>query len=196
MIIKDIITESNSLPIIVVDIQPAYSSMTSGGLNKLAHMINTNRNRTLMFVNADETGMTEDNIQHDIIPWWEDWGLNEDANVEWFDKGYGYLRGAMDQGVDDADIIKIIREMYQQKIFDSRELFGGDEEQIIEFVGEYVADIITTDAISVEWVSISKLKEYNKCLICGGGKDECLKEVLLLMNAFNIKYKIMSEFVY
>ena len=25
-----------------------------------------------MFVNADESGMTDDNIENNIIPWWEE----------------------------------------------------------------------------------------------------------------------------
>jgi hypothetical protein len=30
----------------------------------------------------------------------------------------------------------------------------------------------------------------------GGGRDECLREVELLMNAFNIKYKRIDSLVY
>lgn len=30
----------------------------------------------------------------------------------------------------------------------------------------------------------------------GGARDECLREVELLMNAFNIKYKEIGNFIY
>lgn len=32
--------------------------------------------------------------------------------------------------------------------------------------------------------------------LCGGGRDECLKEVMLMCNALNIKYKLIDKFIY
>lgn len=196
--------EGKNIPAIIVDVQPSYSSaFNSEYEDSLAIWIANHKAPILMLVNADETGMTEDNVEHDIFPWWEEIferngldfyesGLNK---MEFFDKGYGYFRGAMDQGVDDATMVKLIREMYQQKINDSRELFDEDYDQIVDFVGDEVAHIITNDAISVEWLSVSKLKEYAG-YITGGGRTECLKEVQLLMNAFNIKYKEIDRWIY
>ena len=113
------------------------------------------------------------------------------------DKGYGYIRAAMDSGeVQDGEIIKVIREMYNQKISDSRELFDGDEEKIAEVFGEENLWWLTEDTISVGWIAMDELKRMSPFYICGGGKEECLKEVLLMCNALNIKYKIISRFVY
>ncbi len=52
------------------------------------------------------------------------------------------------------------------------------------------------DALSVEWTSVGQLKKYSGAYIMGGAENECLREVELLMNAFNIKYKRIQEFVY
>ena len=104
----------------------------------------------------------------------------------------------MDYGVDHAAIIRTIREMYQQKVTDSRELFDGeDSEDYIEQMGKLgIPEEVLSDAISVEWTSVAQLKRFSGCYIMGGGKNECLKEVQLLMNAFNIKYREVEEFIY
>jgi hypothetical protein len=153
----------------------------------------------LAFVNAEDTGLTNDNIP-DIKENWESAGFNTDRwnNTEIVDKGYGYFRGWMDQGVSDNAIIQAIRVMYQQKVTDSRELFGGDDSEhyVEQMAALGIPEEVLDDALSVEWTSVGQLKKYNGAYIMGGGRDECLREVELLMNAFNIKYKRVEDFVY
>jgi len=45
-------------------------------------------------------------------------------------------------------------------------------------------------------INIADLKALNGSLLGGGGAHECLKELELLMNAFNIKYKLVNDWVY
>jgi hypothetical protein len=46
-------------------------------------------------------------------------------------------------------------------------------------------------------ISISELKEkWNGSLLCGGSQNECLKEIQLLLNAFNINYKLVDDYIY
>ena len=102
---------------------------------------------------------------------------------------------------DDAAIIKTIRLMYQNGVSDSRQLFGGEDAEDYEvnmqaLLGEAYDDAVLSDPLSVEWTSVAQLKKFNNSFIMGGGRDECLKEVQLLMNAFNIKYKGIEEFMY
>lgn len=214
--------EGKNTPSIVVDIQPCYgedhaqvydySESNTRIFQNVAKFLNKQKGPILMFVNANETEMTEDNVEHDIIPYWEEkLGFTNWDNVTINDKGYGYLRGWMDQGVSDATIIKAIRLMYQNKVTDSRELFGGAYSISSETGGTIPADDyeinmkaalgewkdnMKDDAISVEWTSVAQLKKYSGAYIMGGGRDECLKEVQLLMSAFNIKYKVIEAFIY
>jgi hypothetical protein len=53
-----------------------------------------------------------------------------------------------------------------------------------------------SDAISVNWTSIAQLRRFNGAYIVGGGRNECLQEVELLMSAFNVKYKRIDRLVY
>lgn len=43
---------------------------------------------------------------------------------------------------------------------------------------------------------IDLLKQFSGSYIMGGGINECLKEIQLIMNAFNIKYTTFQKFVY
>lgn len=198
--------EGKNTSSIVVDIQPSYEENNYGESNfgifrNAAKFLNRQKGPILMFVNSDETGMTEDNIEHDIIPYWEEkLGFTNWDNVTINDKGFGYFRGWMDQQVPNDVIIKTIRLMYQNKVADSRELFGGDESDDyainMEAAVGFFYDWMIHDPISVEWTSLAQLKRFSGSYIFGGGCNECLKEVQLLMNAFNIKYKVIEDFVY
>jgi len=45
-------------------------------------------------------------------------------------------------------------------------------------------------------ILISKLKKFNKGYLCGGGVYKCLKEFIILLSVFNIKYKLVEDFVF
>jgi len=198
---------SRGRPIVCVDVQPAYSGMNDGDedgtFESAIRFVNDSRAPCLMFVNAEDQGLTGDTVA-DVQMYWEDSGFDPDNwnRVEVNDKGYGFLRAWMDIGIEDKYIISVIREMYKQRVYDSRMLFGSDEDKIMEYL-QPVADSINTepntlldDPLSVGWTAMDQLKRYNNCYLIGGGRNECLKEVALLMNAFNIKYKMINELIY
>jgi len=199
---------SRGRPVICVDVQPAYMDYTPREYAQdVAKFLAQQNAPILMYVNADDTGITEDNIENDVIPMWqeifEDVGYDfyEDGfdKMEFFDKGYGYLRAWMDNNIQANVIIKTIREMYRQKVSDSRELFSDaeDYEQAMEeFLGSDYDPLMLDDPLSVGWVAMDQLKRYNNCYLIGGGREECLKEVALLMNAFNIKYTMIENLIY
>jgi hypothetical protein len=149
-----------------------------------------------MYVNAEEEMLTEDTID-DIKQWWLEQGVDEEQlyQFEFIDKGYGYIRNAMDSDATPADIIRVIRDMFQQKVSSSHELFDGDEDKILEEYGEEISQWID-DGISIDFLSLSKLKAMSPFNICGGSEEQCLREVTLMCDALNIKYKILSQYVF
>lgn len=182
-------------PVIVIDVQPAYTRMVDW-IPDLMDWLNSAQGPILMMVNAEDQGLTEDTIL-DCKLYWLTHGMTVETldRVDVIDKGYGYLRAWMDDGVSEASIIRVIREMYRQRVNDTSMLWGGEDwkKHMDDLVKEpYPVD----DHMSVEWLSIAQLKKYTGCLIMGGGRNECLKEVTLLMNAFNIKYTIVNKWVY
>jgi len=216
---NELLLEGLNHPIICVDVQPAYSGIHDGYTDPVfVDIIEFVAGRTgpvLMFVNAEDTGLTDD-TKDDIVQYWEDTLCDPDDRyeedeygdyiesgcdaIDWnrfefVDKGFGYLREWMDSGIDDSIIIKIIREMYNQRVSDSRELWNGEGseeyDQNMQALG-----VLELGSISVEWTSIAQLKRYNGAYIVGGGRHECLREVQLLMSAFNIKYKEVAHLIY
>ena len=198
---------SRGRPIICVDVQPAYSGIMDGDedatMEKAIRFVNDSRAPCLMFVNAEQEGLTTDTVA-DVKMYWEDSGFEPEnwGRIEVFDKGYGYFRAWMDIGIEERHIIRVIREMYKQNVHDSRGLFDQDEDKIAEYLepiaqsinteGQYLVD----DPLIVGWAALDQLKRYNNCYLIGGGRNECLKEVAILMNAFNIKYKMIDELIY
>ena len=204
--------ERTSIPCIVVDVQPSYTAsppvpehMMRNWNNQLMDFLNKQNSPILMFVNAEEQGLTNDTIPS-IKQFWEQNGFDPDNwnRVQINDKGYGYFRSWMDSGIPDSILIKTIREMYQYRHTDSRDLFDGENysTEYGELMSAYLSanpndeDTIKEDAISVEWTSLTQLKKFSGSYIMGGGREECLREVQLLMNAFNFKYRTIDKFVY
>lgn len=145
MKINDLLLEySRSRSVIVVDVQPEYSGIMDGDENpvfeEIIQFVNNQTGPVLMFVNAEDQGMTGDTVQ-DIKVYWED-----------------TIRG---------------------------------EEWDPEF-----KPWMLSDGITINWTSVAQLKRFNGSYIVGGGRNQCLREVELLMNAFNIKYIRIDSLVY
>ena len=192
----DILLETRSTPVIVVDIQPAYHDYLKNNINvaNAMNFLNQQSGKILMLINADETGLTDDSSDS-CIEYWVDNGLEEATlnRCQIVDKGYGYLRPLMDSRVSKRSIIAVIREMYNQKVTDSRDLPQG---KLQELLGNEYQESFEDEAISVNWISVGLLKQYSGCYIIGGAEEECLEEVQLLMQAFNIRYHIIPKFIY
>jgi hypothetical protein len=203
MRVQEIITEGRAHPVIVVDVQPEYSGMMDGDENSvftdIINFVNQQTGPVLMFVNAEDQGLSGDTIQG-IKEYWDDSGFAPEnwRRVQIADKGYGYLRSWMDHGIEPAVIIATIRELYQQRKTDSRQLqfppFNKRTPQQSLIMG--AMQEMEDDPISVNWTSIAQLKRFTGAYIVGGARDQCLREVELLMNAFNIQYKRIDSLVY
>ena len=203
MRVQEIIIEGRAHPVIVVDVQPEYSGMNDGDENSvftdIINFVNQQTGPVLMFVNAEDQGLSGDTIQS-IKEYWDDSGFAPEnwRRVQIADKGYGYLRSWMDHGIEPAVIIATIRELYQQRESDSRALqfppFNKRTPQQSLIMG--AMQEMKDDPISVNWTSIAQLKRFTGAYIVGGARDQCLREVELLMNAFNIRYKRIDSLVY
>lgn len=208
---QEFLVEGRNHPVICVDVQPEYCGINDGDESPVCiDIVNFVALRqtgpVLMFVNAEDQGQTGDTLTS-VQQYWEDTlrQLTNDYETEqlinWsrfkvVDKGYGYLRSWMDQGISPAAIIRVIRAMYQHRISDSREFEDIDPMMLPQLVGSEWDQWMYHDPIIVNWISVAQLKRFSGAYIVGGGRNECLREVELLMNAFNIKYKRIDSLVY
>ena len=201
MKVSELLLEANRNKIILVDFQPAYLNGEYGHDEALENTIESlnkmNPAEILVFFNGEDVGIED--TEHDVRYMFEKYGLDESLiqRMTMREKGYAWLRNWMDNDVPPAIIIAVVRYMVQNKVYDSRDI---EPETMVEIIGqdkytEY-EDAIEGDMISIPDISIPELKSLSGALIGGGGKHECLKEITLLMNAFNIKYKLVKGWMY
>jgi hypothetical protein len=189
--LKSLLKESRSSNVIIVDIQPAYNNWCGHLMPSLCRFLNNQTGKILILFNGEDLNLDSKN---DVINYYLEYGLEEDKidNIEWKEKMYGYFRDLMDSGIPDRLIIKVIRGMILQRVNDSRDL---SEEFIESIYTDYDLDL-NRYPLFLPDIAISLLREYNHCYIGGGGKHECFKEITLFMNALNIKYKEIKQFIY
>lgn len=195
----EFIIEGRNQPVIAVDVQ--YTYIDSRTAQKIIDFVSKQTGPILLYYNGGEEGAYNDD---DIKEYWEYFGFNPQnwSRVEIVNKGYGYFRNWM--GVkSDATIIKVIREMYRQRVSKTSDLYGGRlgnnasvyDAKMRELMGsEYKPS--DADDIYVNWTNIAQLKRYSGAYLVGGARNQCLREVELLMNAFNIRYKRVDSMVY
>jgi hypothetical protein len=216
---REIINEGRTHPVIVVDVQPEYSGINDGAENPvfadIIQFVNQQTGPVLMFVNAEDQGLSGDTVQ-DIRRYWDDTVCPEEdrytydeelgdytenpdcPTMDWgrftiVDKGYGWFRSWMDSGVSPAAMIRVIRALYQARKNDARDF---DEDTLKGLVGHEWQEWMLDEPFVVRWTSVAQLKRFSGAYLVGGGREECLREVELLMNAFNIPYRRIDSLVY
>jgi len=214
MKINEILTESTSTNLLIVDVQPEYSSYADSVLPDIAQLIARSTGRIAVLYNGE--GNTEDNM-HDVLNYLsqetdeDDYDDETDeyvdkepsivrqklGNAKFFQKEYGFFRSWMDQSVSDATIIKVIRLMAMAKVNDSRMLDTNTVPQ--DILDEVYRSGIGWDDDGIQFpdaVSIGFLKQISPFYMVGGGRSECLREIELLANAFNIRYRRIDSMIY
>jgi hypothetical protein len=191
-----ILNEAENVPLIVVDVQPAYAAHIIFPVHTLMEFINQHGGQILMFVNAEDTGVTDD-TKGDIIEFWVENGLNEDLidNLLIVDKGYAYMRAWMDFVSEDV-IIRVARTMIQHDITDSRQFEEDEGIPLEKIMGQDYDERCEGDPLIINWVDFDTLRRFGKGYLCGGGRNECLAEVRLMMDILAIPYRLLEKFIY
>ncbi len=187
------LTEQTNASVIVVDIQESYKKYIHFKIWDFCNFLNQQRN-ILYLYNGESLGME---TKDELISYLLENELDEDMlnSIKFIDKGYGFLRGWMDSGIDDDIIIKALQHMDRRNIYDSRDIEVEEWVELIPDLDDY-SDIIDSDCIYFPNVDIQELKRWNNSYICGGQENECLKEMLILLEAFKIRTKKIQKFIY
>lgn len=186
--------------LVVVDIQPEYSTHINflpTFINFLNNEYENLANLTFLYNGEDTLGMVNIN---DYKMWWMENGLEEHIidGATFYDKGYAFFRYCMDEGVDEEDTTELVRYMIEKGVNDSRDL---DEDFWNEFVERYgkenLRDLLefAGDCINIPDL-MDELKDYRGVVLCGGGINECLKEVEIALNALGTPFTVLSRFTY
>lgn len=205
MYIKELL-EGRNHPIIVVDVQPAYRR-DMNKFREIMRFVATQTGPVLMFINA-EAGEEDDESPETVKWFWDHVLEKENKKMDWnrvtiVDKGYGYFRGLMDAGVNPKIIIALIRYMYQKRVYSSSQLRfppleqqSKEEQVLVQALKNLDRKKSWGSDFKVNWTSLAQLKRFSGAYLVGGARTLCLREVELLMNAFNIRYKRIDSLIY
>jgi len=199
--LKNLITERRSLPLVIIDVQPAYDKWCSNIVPNIIEWIHTNRPpKVIFYFNGEDVGIED--TKEDVMQYFIDHGLDENAahNITYYEKSYAYIRNWMDADIPTHMIISTLRYMFMNRINDSSDLSEDDFKKIIPDDFEYYYDDLTTDSIylphDIENSQIAELNSLRKFYMGGGGKNECLKEIQIFANTLNVKYKLVEKLIY
>jgi hypothetical protein len=190
--------------LISVDIQPEYESYITFNLDSFIMFLNKNINvinsLTFLYNGQDTLGMVNEAGYRD---WLYENGLQEEVldSARFYDKGYAFFRYCMDEGIEEEETVNLVKYMIQNNINDSRDI---DEEMWNGFMQEYgydssaVRDLLESAA---DMINIPDLMDYlrrfgGKLVICGGGINECFKEVEIALTALGKNYNVLTKFTY
>lgn len=192
--------QSKNPGLLVIDLQPAYARadqacnhITPWLMSRVIEHIRllpADAPVNAMFVNEELSGDTLPDIQ----AFWLEHGA-DDALIErmdWSEKSYAFLRGWMDNGIDEDDIAATLREMRRRSVWDSRD-FAPEELAHICPSGSELCDPLLRDQ-DVETL-LQRLRGTNWST-CGGGRDECLKEVELVLRSADIRFERLDHLTY
>jgi hypothetical protein len=186
--------------LVVVDIQPEYSSYISF-LSNFIDFLNENYDNvsriTFLYNGYDTMGMVNEN---EYQMWWLENGLDESVLdvARFYDKGYAFFRYCMDEGVDVDKIVGLIKLMVREGVNDSRDL---DEEFWDKFISEYghedVRELLeySDDCVNIPDL-MDELSNYKNIILCGGGINQCLKEVEIALMSLDKNYSVLTKYTY
>ena len=190
--------------LISIDIQPEYQSNLTFDLYGFLTFLNKNYEQlnslTFLYNGYDTLGMVDENGYR---YWLVENGLDESVldSARFYDKGYAFFRYCMDEGADEEEIVNLVKYMIQHSINDSRDI---DEEMWNGFMGQYgytssqVRDLLesASDAINIPDLMEFLQRYSGKLVICGGGINECFKEVEIALNALEKNYNVLTKYTY
>lgn len=189
--------------LICVDIQEEYQDGFTFDIRSFTNFLNENykdMNSLTILFNGPTLGFPD---EQEYKGWLMDNGLSEELYYEakFYDKGYAFFRYCMDEGIDDDELVNLIQYMMQHDIHDSREIdedmwkgfmqqFGYDESEIRDLL-EVADDMIYIPDLMEELKGFS-----GKTVLCGGGINECLREVEISLMTLKKNYNILTKYVY
>lgn len=203
--------------LIIVDIQPAYESDCKYFMSDLIQELAEYEGNVLYLYNGPEMGFESEG---EIIDWLIDQATeilggeeyNEETdeyipneNLERFrdrvnefyfiEKGYGFIRDTLDSGFQN-ETLEIVRYLIANDLTDARDI---DEEELINLnLPEELTENLTDGgwSIALPAFNYNILRRWSGATLIGGGRDECLLEVEIIMQAMNVPYNLDNKFIY
>lgn len=147
-----------------------------------------------------------DIINSDGVPPYDMWDKmalafeNKEFKPKVLSKEYGFFRPFIDYGLPENFIIDLGKLMIKSGYNDSREFIGGNILFFKDLIEKYQLSADTfpyEDPMIIPGIYID-LKNFVQtgAVLTGGGLNECLKEISILLNILDIDHTVNNELVY
>lgn len=187
------------MKLLIVDVQNTYRSYCHNLINKIPKFAEEYSEVIYLFDDVDGQDF------HAEAP--EEW---MDNHQEFYDrlkvisKNYGFFRNILDLGLDaeDEEIIRLSKFMLQNNISDAREI-AEIPEVLVKFKEQFKNSPV--NEISFEdyllYLPMDLIETLNNTfksggVVIGGGRNECLKEVCVLLKVLDIPFTVNEELTY
>lgn len=180
-------------PLLIVDVQPAYQAAFRRDLVQdiLEHIRTVPREVPVVIVSVNEE-LSGDSSE-DILSFWVDSGMEEALfeRVTFIEKEYAFFRGWMDNGVPADEIVATGKKMVDLGLYDSRDMAETDLSECAPSAVDLADCMFMPEALDLG-------DAYKDAFwhVCGGGTDECLKEVELWMDVVGIDHERIESLTY
>jgi hypothetical protein len=179
--------------LVVVDVQPEYARHCKTLMPKFVAEVRKRIRRgeeVLLTVNVpDLSGDTDE----DIVDFWLEHGLGEDCldGLIRVPKTYAFLRGWMDNGAPDEEIISALRALRKAGLSDTRSISLDELEEVAPEGSQLCSPLYMPEEL--EYSELAHLPSID---ICGGYRDECLREVELWLESRGNTYQRIEHLIY
>lgn len=184
--------------LLIIDVQNSYASHIDGQLYE--KLINFSSNFSQVYYLYDI--LSGDDLYSEVPEvFLENEEFYDSLNI--LTKEYGFFRSLMDLGLDaeDEELVRLGKFMKENGIYDNRQIFENEairDKFLITFKNSPLLEI---DFDSYPISLPDDLIESLSCLssgvvLVGGGRNECLKEISLLLKVLDIPHTIAEEFTY
>lgn len=187
--------------LLVVDLQPAYARPSAGSSisshlmrNTLAHIASLDDETpvTVLYVCEELSGDT----LLDVHEFWREHGADDELieRLNWVEKPFGFLRGWMDNGIDEDDICAVLQELRKRGSWDSRDLPEDTLEKLSSDGFALSSPLFRDEAVDNLLANARRAGGHWET--CGGGQNECLQEVELVFQSGGVPFERLHHLTY
>jgi len=180
--------------VLVVDIQPGHEEWIDFDIEEFCGWLNALDESIIYLFNGPEFGYEDEN---EIKMWLIDHGLDEDLaySISFYEKNYAFFRDYMDNGVSDEDVVKVGKYLIENDVRDTRQIPDKDKNKF-NISRKYFTDGYSMYIPDLYDFLTNFIDKNSRPLLVGGGRDECLKEVELMLQMMDVDYELEDDYVY
>ena len=194
--------------LVVVDVQPEYENDFHFDIKDFCHFVKQHSYpNTLVLYNGEFTikknwsmnMISEEDLRdyyekHSEFPW----VYHPLNNAEYHDKGYAFFRNCMDEGFANDVIIPVVKYMWKNNISDSRNIDWDeiDPQILVQWNKGIIRFLQSEEMINIPDLMDVLNEATGHIHLVGGSTNECLREVVIALEALERDYTIDATYTY